>query len=172
MRVFTVTLLSTLAFADFGDNIYNNSRPPVEFVSIAETDQNDFQYNLSGNYGTKTLLGSELVYLNFLVDGANIANGDYVVTWASFPDPSTPGLIQGLMCRVKYYAEEVDLIEKDVMVNTYDDYTGSIDFTTVQGHPNDWYLDSKQSIAVWEVDMTDAHIDYASTYYEVTRDSS
>ena len=60
----------------------------------------------------------------------------------------------------------------DIMVETYDDYTGQIDFTRVQGNPKEWYLDSKQSIKVWEEDKTDPEIDYMHTYDQNTRESS
>ena len=35
------------------------------------------------------------------------------------------------------------MIERDILIETYDDYTGELDFTRVQGHPDTWYLDSK-----------------------------
>ena len=60
----------------------------------------------------------------------------------------------------------------DVLVETFDDYTGQIDFTKVQGNPSDWYPDSKQTIKVWEEDLTDPEIDYASSYDSDTRLSS
>ena len=58
------------------------------------------------------------------------------------------------------------------MIETYDDFTGSIDFTRVQGHPETWYLDSRQSLAVWEISRNDGRISYKSYYDKETRDSS
>ena len=59
------------------------------------------------------------------------------------PDPEKPGLVQGVVCGVQYFAEKVEMSLLDIMVETYDDYTGQIDFERVQGHPSEWYLDSK-----------------------------
>ena len=74
----------------------------MEWISISSDDHNDFRYNLDGNYGSKTLVGNELIYINFNVSGDNIPDGDYVLTWASIPDLENPGLIHGVICRVAY----------------------------------------------------------------------
>ena len=71
----------TGAYAAFGDNIYNNSRPKTLWTSLQKGDQNAFKYTLDGNYGSKRLLGEELVYINFHVAGDNIPNGDFVLNW-------------------------------------------------------------------------------------------
>ena len=85
MKSCIASLLASHVTAGLGDNIYN-VREPVEWVALDEDDQNDFRYNIRGNYGSKRMLGNELVYINFEVGGANIPDGDYVLTWASIPD--------------------------------------------------------------------------------------
>ena len=141
MKRYILSALAPLAAAGIGDNIYNE-RDPVEWVSLDEDDQNDFRYNLRGNYGSKRMLGNELIYINFEVGGANIPDGDYVLTWASIPDLENPGLIHGVICRAQYQSLEVEMIERDILIETYDDYSGTLDFTRVQGHPDSWYPES------------------------------
>ena len=61
------------------------------------------------------------------------------------------------------------MIERDILIETYDDYTGQLDFTRVQGHPETWYLDSKQSLSVWEVSRNDGKTAYESIYDKQTK---
>ena len=63
------------------------------WTSLEKNDQNAYKYTLDGNYGSKRLLGDELVYINFRVAGDNIPNGDYVLNWLQMPDPNKPGLV-------------------------------------------------------------------------------